>query len=51
MTILYGGSNPKKIIKCVEKQIGWDVVHYMDGSSDPFKVTVPKGYKRGRVIL
>ena len=51
MEIFYKGSDPKKSIKCVEKQIGWDVVHYKDGTAEPFRVVTPKGYTRGRVIL
>jgi len=51
MEIHYNGANINKKIKCVEKQIGWDIVHYTDATCDVFKVPVSLGYKRGRVIL
>lgn len=49
--ILYPGANKYKKIRAVEKQIGWDIVHYEDCSYDYFKVPVQDGYTRGRVIL
>lgn len=49
--IFYIGANQAKVIRCVEKQIGWDIVHYDDGTHDVFSVSVPRGYKKGRVIL
>ena len=51
MNILYTGADTKKNIKCIEKQIGWDIVHYDDNTNDVFSVSVPKGYIRQRVIL
>jgi len=51
MVISYDGANKNKKIKCVEKQIGWDIVHYTDGTHDVFKVPVSLGHKRGRVIV
>jgi len=51
MSISYKGVDRNREIRCVEKQVGWDIVHFFSGEPEVFKVSIPNGYKRQRVIL
>jgi len=51
MSVNHKKADQSKTIRAVEKQIGWDIIHYTDGTYTVLRVPFQKGYKRGRVIL